>query len=784
MIRHALTIAIRNFLKHKHVFLINLIGLSTGLATALLIFLWVKDELAMNKFHDKNDRLYQAMEHQSYAEGIMTTISTPGLLAETLKEEIPEVEYAATIIWPDEYTLSVGEKVFKGTGHYAGVDFFHLFSFPLVKGDKSTAIARPGDIALSIKTADILFGGAEEAIGQSLEFNHDKAYTVTAIFEDVPENSSMEFDFLLPYEDYKAENDWLLQWGNNGPHTVLALKEGTDGMMASAKIKDFIKDRNENSNVELFLYPYSKRYLHGRFEDGKLVGGRIEYVRLFSIIAIFILIIACINFVNLATARASRRAKEVGVKKAVGADRKALVYQYLGESILIAFISLLLGLILVQIALPEFNLLTDKQLHLSWSPLLIFSFIGITLFTGLLAGIYPAAYLAGFKPVQVLKGEIRTSLGELWARRGLVVFQFTMSIILIISVLVVYRQIQFVQSQHLGYDKEQLLYFSMEGRVESQTDAFLSELKKVDGIQNASTISHTLIGRNNNTSGLNWEGKNPDDRILFENIGVNYDLIETIGVDFIDGRPFSREFGADSNKIIFNQTAIDIMGMEDPIGQKIRLWDQYDMEIIGVVKDFHFQSFREEMKPLFFRLKPEFTWNVMVRIEPGKEKQVVRSLEKLYSSFNPGFPLEVDFLDEEYALMYAAERRVASLSGYFAGFAILISCLGLFGLATFTTERKKKEIGIRKVLGASVMQIIVLLTKDFSKLVLVSLLIGLPLAYAVAANWLSDFAYKIHINIWLFVLSGALVMLISWLTVSSQAFRSAQVNPKECLKDE
>lgn len=784
MITHALKLAFRNFNRHKSSFLINLIGLSTGLACALLIFLWVNDELQVDKFHEKDERLYQVLEHQQYADEIMTTSSTPGLLAETLAEEIPDIEHAATLMWPSRFTLSVGEKSIKGVGRYVGPEFFHLFTFPLLHGQPEQVLSDLNSVVLSKSTAENIFGSMEQAMGQSVELDHEDVFTVSGVFADVPTQSSMQFDFLLPYEKYKKDNEWILSWGNNSPPTMVSLVAGADREAVDAKIANFVKERNEDSNVTLFLKPFSERYLYGRYENGKPAGGRIEYVRLFSIIAIFILIIACINFMNLSTARASLRAKEIGVKKAVGAGRRSLIRQFLTESMLIALLALIAAVGMVGLFLGRFNLITDKEIALEFTPALFVAFVGIAIVTGLLAGSYPALYLSSFKPVSVLKGEIRASLGELWARRGLVVFQFTLSVILIVAVLVVYQQLQFVQHKNLGYDKDNLVYFYKDGRVADQTEAFLAEAKKLPGVKNISTIAHDLIGRQNNTSGLNWDGKNPDDLILFEHVRVNYDMLETIGVELKEGRFFSPQYGADSTKIIFNERAVEIMGMKDPIGKKITLWDEYEMEIIGVVKDFHFQSMHEGMNPLFFRLYPEQTWIAMARLESGREQEALKNLQAFYEEFNPGFSFEYEFIDEQYALQYAAEQRVATLSRYFAGFAVLISCLGLFGLAAFTADRKRKEIGIRKVLGASVANIISLLTRDFTRLVLFSILIGLPIAWLTTSQWLDRFAYRIELNPWFFLMAGLVVLLISWMTVGSQAYRSATVNPSDCIRDE
>lgn len=784
MIRHALRLAFRNFLRHKSSFFINLTGLATGLACALLIFLWVNDELQVDKFHDKDARLFQVMEYQQYAADVMTTTSTPGLLAETLAEEIPEIEHAATITWPNRYTLTVGEKNIKAAGYDVGADFFHLFSFPLLEGQADQVLRDINAIVLSRSTAENMFGSVAGAMGQALELNHEDVYTVTGVFEDVGASSSMQFDFLKTFEKYKKENEWVLSWGNNGPGTIVTLVKGADPAVVNEKIAGFVKERNEQSNVTLFLKPYSERYLYGRYENGKPAGGRVEYVRLFSIIAVFILLIACINFMNLSTARASLRAKEVGVKKAVGADRSSLIRQFLSESTLLSLLSLLIALVLVRLFLPEFNVITDKDITMHFDPGLAAVFLGIVLFTGLLSGSYPALYLSSFRPVAVLKGELRTSLGELWARRGLVVFQFTLSVILIVAVLVVYQQLQYVQNKNLGYDKDQLISFTIDGRLENQQDVFLTEARKIPGVAGISTIGHELVGRQNNTSGLNWDGKNPEELVLFEHVRVHYDMLETMGVELLEGRTFSREYGADTSKIIFNEEAIRIMGMEDPIGKTITLWEEYPMEIIGVVKDFHFQSLHEGVEPLFFRLDSRNTWTVMARLEAGREKEAVAGLQAFYEDFNPGFSFDYQFLDERYARMYEAEQRVSTLSKYFAGFAVLISCLGLFGLAAFTADRKRKEIGIRKVLGASVTNIVLFLTRDFTRLVLVAILIGLPAAYLLTNQWLDRFAYHINLDVWFFLFAGMAVLFIAWMTVSSQAYRSANINPTDCLRDE
>lgn len=785
MLKHYFTIIYRNMLRAKSYFVINVAGLSTGLACTLLIYLWVRDELRVDHFHAYDDRLYQVMEHQRYADEIMTTTSTPGILAENLKAEMPEVEYAATTAWVNDFTLSVEEKNIKAKGLHVGKEFFVIFSYPMVDGQPHQVLDDKSGMVISRALAISLFGTAEDVVGKTVEFQHEKMFRITGVFEDIPATSSLRFDFALSFEVFKDENPWVKEWGNNGPSTYVLLHDGADAGAFSTRIRDYIKGKREDSNVSLFLQKYSDRYLYGRYENGVQSGGRIEYVRLFSVIAIFILIIACINFMNLATARASRKAKEVGIKKSIGAQRRALVFQYLSESMMVAFISLALAWTMVWMFLPQFNVITQKVIALSLHDgELMLAFALITLVTGLIAGSYPAFYLSSFRPAAVLKGQLRNSAGELWARKGLVVFQFFLSIILIVSVLVIYKQIRFVQSKNLGYNREQLIRFPAEGKVATTRETFLDEIRRIPGVVNASSSGHGFVGRNYNTSGLEWEGKDPEDLILFENVAANYGLAETLGLELVAGRFPSEEFGADTTKIVFNETAIRVMNLEHPIGSKVRLWDQYDLEIIGVVKDFHYQSLHDPINPLFFWVRPQNTWMIMVRLEAGREQETLERLNNFYKAYNPGFALDYQFQDDEYAKLYASEQRVATLSGYFASLAILISSLGLFGLAAFTAERRQKEIGIRKALGSSSTNIVLLLSGDFTRMVLVSIVVGLPVSYWLLDRWLTRFAFHIELEWWYFLAAAVVALCIAWVTVASQAIRAAGVNPVKCLRVE
>ncbi|MGB3781028.1 MAG: ABC transporter permease [Tunicatimonas sp.] len=705
MFRHTFLLIYRNFRRFRSTFYINLIGLSSGLACALLIFLWVNDELSVDKFHERDAQLYQVMENQNQADGITTQGGTPGLLAESLAEDMPEVEYAAAVApaeWFGDITLSVGEKNVKALGQFAGRDFFTMFSYNLVQGEESQVLADKNAIVISESLAQRLFGTTEGVIGKTLDWHilqFSQPVIVSGIFSDIPTNSTMQLDFVLSFEAFKELNPGVLSWGNNGPHTFVVLREDTDVATFDEKIEHYLNGKYEEDDYRtLFTQPYSDGYLYGTYENGVQAGGRIEYVRLFSIIALFILVIACINFMNLSTAKASRRVKEVGIKKAVGASRATLITQYLSESFLMAFLSLLTAIVLVGLLLPQFNSITGKQLSLEFTAPLALSFLGITLLTGLLAGSYPALYLSGFNPVAVLKGRLNSSGGELWARKGLVVFQFALSVILIVSVWVVYRQIEFVQNRSLGFEKEHLISVPLEGRAAVNVSTFLEELKRVPGVMSAASVQQSLIGNLSSTVGLDWEGKDPDKVVQFQNFSVSHDLIETIGLDMADGRSFSRDFRTDTSAIILNETAIQLMGIDQPIGATVNLWGE-DRQIIGVVKDFHYESLHESVKPVFFKLSNSGMMTTIARLEAGKERETLAQLQNFYRTFNPGYSFDYQFVDADYQALYAAEQRVSTLSKYFAGLAILISCLGLFGLAAFTAERRLKEIGIRKIRG-------------------------------------------------------------------------------------
>ncbi|HEX8060548.1 MAG TPA: ABC transporter permease [Cyclobacteriaceae bacterium] len=790
MLRHTLLLIYRHFRHFKSTFLINLVGLSTGMACVILIYLWANDELGFDRFHEKTDRLYQVMDNEMIDGAIKTTGHTYDFLANALKEEMPEVEYAAVTTPRDFFpgvTLNAGGDYTKGVVKFAEEDFFNMFSFGLSQGNANQVLTKENGVVISESLSKKLFGTTQDIVGKTIGWQLmtlSQSVEVTGVFSDVPANASEHFDFVLPFNSFRKIMGGMTgrNWNNISPfHTYIVVKENADVNALQLKVAGLLQTKaGKGFPHSLFLEPYGDIYLHGRFENGVSVGGRIEYVRLFSIIACIILLIACVNFINLFTARATRRVREVGIRKAIGAPRLALIKQYLAESMLMSVIALVIALGLVQLVLPQFGDVTGKHLLLKFDAISVITICAIAIVTGLLAGTYPALYISGFQPAKILRGQLTSSPGETWARKGLVVFQFTLSVISIVSVLILNRQVEYVQSLNVGFDKDNILFFESEGKVAQAPSAFLAELKNIPGVVDASSMLANIVGEGSGMPGggtagkVTWNGKD----IIMSSVAVNYDLIETLGIRMKSGRTFSKDFPADRDKIIYNQAAVDALGITDPIGKIVD-----GKEIIGVVGDFN-QSAYELTKPLNFRLEPEAGTTIMVRIQPGHEKETVAAVEQFYKAYNPGYVFSYGFLGDRYNAQYAGERKAGMLSEYFAGLAIVISCLGLFGLAVFMAERRSKEIGIRKILGSSELQIVALMSRDFTRMIFVSIIIGLPTSYLLTSHWLERFAYKIGITWWYFAVPAAIVFLLTWITVGTQTIRAARVNPVNSLKSE
>lgn len=766
-----------------------MLGLALGMTCSLLIMLWVQDEINVNQFHQNAPQIYSVYERQTTDGKTSGGYYTPGVLADEMKKVLPEVQYASGFAWEDQTTWQFGDKINKLKGNHGGVDFFKMFSFKLLQGTSETALKGPNSVAISRKMAGIFFGSPQAAIGKILRYENRKDMMVTAVFEDMSDNSSIKFDYLNTWELFLEDNRWAKEWGNNGPSTYVMLKPSSDAKKFEAKIKNFLDKYNKEQNkaffINLYIQPFSERYLYSNFKNGYIDGGRIQYVQLFSIVAIFILLIACINFMNLATARSSKRAKEVGIRKVVGAVRSLLVGQFIGEAVLITFFSAIVAIVLVVLILPSFNTLTSKTLEIPLDqPVFGLLLSGLLLLTGFLSGSYPALFLSSLNPINVLKGSLKFSSRTTWFRKGLVVFQFALSTMLIVGMIVIYRQLDLIQYTNLGYDRDNMIYIPLEGDLTLKYNVFKETSLKMNGIKEITRITQTFENIGNGTGGVQWEGKDPNTQPEFTHAAVGYDFVETMGLELLQGRDFSKDLATDSTSYIINETALKIIAYKDPLNQPLTFWENKG-KIIGVLKDFHFQSFHEPIKPIIIRLTEQNGWGrIVVRVEAGKTKQALAGLEKICKALNPKFPFSYYFSDEEYAKLYKSEQVVGRLSNYFAFLAIFISCLGLFGLAMFTAEQRTKEISIRKVLGASVPKIIRLLSKDFLQLVLIANVIAFPLAWWAMNSFLQNFAYRTSISWWIFVLAGIIAIIIALLTVSYQSVKAALVNPVKSLKTE
>jgi putative ABC transport system permease protein len=790
MIKSYFKIAWRNIRRDVQFTMLNLTGLAIGLTGSLMIYLWVNDELNVDKYNAKDAQIYQVLQNIPRENTIETGEYTAGILAKSMAAEFPEIAYATPVIpaswFSSQGIIKLNDAKLRAKGQFVGQDYFKMFDCNFLQGDKNTALADKHAIAISDELALKLFHTTHNVIGKTIDWNQNEfngIYLITGVFEKNSPNVSEPFDILFNFDLFVEKRPGMLNWGNSDPHTFLLLKEGTNIAAFNKKIEKYMQSKEKNSTRSLFVRPFSDKYLYGQYENGVQAGGRITYVKFFVIIAIFILIIACINFMNLSTAKASQRMKEVGVKKVVGASRSSLIFQYISESILLSFLALILSAALILILLPAFNEITGKNLFLNFNWKVILSMIGITIFAGILAGSYPALYISGFNPVSVLKGKLRTSMGELWVRKGLVVFQFTLSVIFIAGVLVVYKQMSFIQSRNLGYSRDHVVHFEipleMDSAKISAAISFVNELKQMPGVVNAASYYHNLIGDHGSIGGFQWPGKDPTKEFDFANLEVGPNFLETMNIKIKEGRNFSVNT---SKEIIFNETAIKQMGIKNPIGKTVKFWDQ-ERQIIGIAEDFNFESLYQGVKPCFFQVYPVMP-NVLVRLQGGNEKQTLERIQQAYANFNKGMAFEYRFLDDDYQALYTSENRVGILSRYFAGLAIIISCLGLFGLAAFTAQRRQKEIGIRKVVGATVANVAMLLSKDFFQLIIVALLIAFPIVAWGAKEWLASFAYRVGIGADIYILTALFIILITLFTVSYQAIKAALVNPVKTLKSE
>jgi putative ABC transport system permease protein len=792
MLWNYLKVIWRNIRRYKGYSFINIVGLAVGLASCILILLWVQDELSYDRFHNNGNDLYRVVAEWRKTEPATHYWPVCAPLAPALKGEYPEIIKAArfTRLRRGQLVKFRDKNFTEAQICLTDPDFFQMFTFPFVKGDVQTALSNPESIVLTEEMAAKYFG-IEDPLGKTLNINNEYDFTVTGVVKNIPHNSHLRFDFLASFvriEDFERAWAVLDNWTLNGFATYVELEESVSAAALTDKISDYLQRKIPESKDVLYLQPIRDIHLYSSHIQFGIEGqGDIRYVYIFSIVALFVLIIASINFMNLSTARSSNRAKEVGLRKVVGAKRTQLIRQFFCESVVMAFCSLILAVVLVELFLPLFINLSGKQLSLDFASHtnILFAIVLLTLMTGFLSGSYPALFLSSLRPVKILKGISKTEGQGYLFRRILVVSQFSLSVLLIICTVVVSHQVGFMRNKKLGLDKEQVAYFPIRDELIPRYESFKSELLKNPGIKNVAASSNLpTSGVILTTDKVTWEGKNPDDIVVLEVTSAGYDFIETFNMEMVKGRSFSKEFPSDEEEaIVINETAEKIIGIEDPVGRQL-FFGESAVTIIGVVKDYHFKSLHSEIEPLVLAIVPDLYRYVFVKLDAADIPNTLIDIESTWKSFFPDTPFDFHFLDEAYERLYRSEQQMGTLFNSFTILAVFISCLGLFGLASFMAEKRTKEIGIRKVLGASVIGIVALLNKQFTKWVLIANIIAWPIAYYAMFRWLQGFAYRINLGIWIFALAAIVALGIAVVTVSYQSIKAALANPADSLRYE
>ena len=781
MFTNYLKIAFRNLKKYKGYSFINILGLSIGMTCTILILLWVQDELSYDHFFPNAKRLYRVIDTENYSDVDVPKFSmNPPALAQALVDEYPEIKDAARLRTVKSVVVQYGEKRFT-EDNLAFIDpsFLKMFSIPFVRGNNNTALSNNSSIILTQETAEKYFGN-ENPIGKTIRIDNHLDFMVTGVVKDLPHNSHLKIDFLLPFEVIKNFGYTIEGWDNYAHTTYVLLGKGSDYPEVSKKIANTINQNQKDAKIMISLQPITDIHLYSQNIWGIGGTGDIAQVYIFSIIAVLILLLACINFINLATARAGNRAKEVGMRKVVGARRKEIIYQFFLESIIYAFAALVISIILILDLLPVFNSISGKELTFGFQSDLdiLLLTIGVALITGIISGSYPALILSRSNPVKVLKGRLGLSKSNKNFRKPLVIFQFSLTIILIIGTVVVNRQLHFLENKNLGFNKEQVLCIKLQGNLSQKLDLLRNQLKENRQVINISGVSYPPSGILSSTRINEWDTRESDSEFLSYLLSADFDFTRTMQIKMIEGRYFSLKSDTTEGCIV-NQAAVKAMGMQSPVSKKV-----VGLKIIGVIKDFNFTSLHSEIAPLIIYCDPNEIKQLLVRIKPGDISQTIKSLEVEWNKVAPEFPFDFSFLDEQINEQYKTDIRVGNVINTFSLLALFIACLGMFGLVSFTAQRRTKEVGIRKILGASVDSIVFTLIGDFLKWVALANIIAWPIAWYVINEWLQNFAYRIDMSWWMFVLSGGIALLIAILTVGFQAIKAATANPVESLRYE
>lgn len=787
MFKNFFTISHRVLARNRVFSFINITGLAIGMASAALIILWIQNELSFDQFHEKKDRIYEVYNKAEVDGKIECWNSTPQVLAPTLSSGYPQIEKAIRMNWVGAFVFHTGEKHMETQGFITDPEFLTMFDFPMLEGDPKTALSDVHSLVLTEKMAKRMFGN-ENAMGKTVRIDSIATFTVTGVMKDLPNNTRFEFQYLVPW-NYMKEVHWdRYNWEESSIQTYVLLKPGASEATADASIAKVPQLHSDKIKNEIFLHPMRKWRLWSNFENGKIVGGRIETVRLFGVIAGFILLIACINYMNMSTARSEKRGKEVGIRKVLGAHKSSLIGQFLAESVFFAFLAGAIALLIVIYAIPWFNKLTYKELFIPYTnPYFWLSATGFMLLTGVIAGSYPAFYLSDFKPIKAIKGHFKISNAVLRPRKVLVVLQFSFAIALIICTIIIYQQIKYVQQRDAGFGKENLAFTFAKGNVLKDYSLISAELLKTGAITSITRTNSPITTGWNTDGSYEWAGKDPNAKMGFTKIHADNDFARTMGLTLLAGRDINiQQYPTDSTAVLLNESAAKLMNFSDPVGQQIKS-DEGTWHVVGVVKNFILGMPFERVEPMIIQGPGIHHWFGTVTFRLNSHKTIADNLAKIegvFKKYNPDYPFECYFADTEYAAKFGDQQRTARLATVFAGLTIFISCLGLFALATYTAESRIKEIGVRKVLGASVIRITTLLSTDFLKLVLISFVIASPVAWWCMHNWLQDYAYRINISWWIFVFTGLLSVMIAILTISYQAIRAATADPVIALRND
>ncbi len=786
MLLNHIKTAARQAGKYKGYTAINIAGLVVGLASCMLILLWIADETGKDKFHKKSDRIYQVWRNLVQDGGdVKTTHAIPLPLDNVLRTQYTEIEAVTSLLWENEFLFRVGEISSYEKGYFATPGFFDVFSYPLIVGDPNKQLTDAPTMAISDRMALKLFGNdwREKAVGQSIKMNDRTDFEVTGVFETPGDNSSLTFDWLISAKRYIDRNPWINNWYSGGFSIFFTLNPGVDAAAVRARIEnEIIKNTNRQSNEPLYMQLHAEHYLHGTFENGVPVSGRIQYVRILTAIAIFLLLLASINFMNLATARSSLRSREIGVRKVMGAERSTLRQQFLVEAILYAIVSTFVASIIVYLLLPYFNTQTGKLIHINFSePLIWATLAGMIVLTGMLSGAYPAIILSSFSVARSLKGKARRGTGT-YFRHVLVTFQFSISIFLISGTIVVSKQLNYIMSKDIGLERENVVSIELIGNLYGKRDAYVNSLRAIPEVKSVTMSGTSPIDLTISTGGAQWPGKDPNAVLEINVLTVGEDFVKTMGMEVVKGEDFSHVFLHDSAHFLINEVFANIMAFDDPVGKELRVWGTTGT-IAGVVKNFHMASLYNPIAPLIIRYRPADTHTTFISIT-GDTHDALVAIEKVTREINPAFPFRFDFLDEDFARQYQGERSVSSLVSIFAGVSIFIACLGLLGLSSFSADQRAKEIGVRKVHGASTRSLILLLSKQYAGLMIVAFGVASPLSYFYMQRWLADFAYRTELSFMHFLLAGVVTFAVGALTVSYKSYSAALANPVKTLKED